>query len=104
MYCVARMNEHACRYEIADPIEKRLYDGTEHPGDKTDHECHCGHTWENFHFQDGTRPQIIHMTREGDWQFGIDLWSTLSDGPIFQLYFGKRGIHLPLRWRPWRII
>lgn len=104
MYCIARMEEHACRYEIDSPIEQRLYDGNSHPGDSTDHECHCGHTWKNVHFQDGTRPQLTHMMRGGDWELGAKIWGTLPDGPVLQIWFGKRGIHIPFRWRPWRIV
>ena len=99
MYCIARIDAHACCQTIDDPIAKRLYDTSSHPGDRSDHTCHCGFTWDNMNFADGTRPQITRMTREGDWQFGVSLWSTLSDGPVFQLFFGKRGLHLPLRRR-----
>ena len=101
MYCVARIDEHACCRQIEDPIGKSLYDGAKHPGDHSDHECHCGFAWQNTRYQDGTRPQYTHLMREGDWEFSIRLWSTLLDGAVFQLWGWKRGLHVPFRWLLW---
>lgn len=94
-YCTARCDEHACRLEW---LHARDHG---HPGDGTDHECHCGETWINDQYQDATKPQFSGLVSPG-WWFGGGIYSNLELGPVFQVWFWRRGIHFPLRWRPWR--
>lgn len=93
IYCTARSEFHACEHE---------WNYEAHPGDGTDHTCHCGETWVDHRFQRSQKPQLAHVVQSGSWSFSVGLGSCIELGPVFSLWFGHRGLHLPLRWRSWR--
>lgn len=92
VYCTARDEYHACRHP---------WDYAAHPGDGTDHDCHCDHSWIDRRYTSAHRPCIAYVVSSG-WKFSISLDSEPEVGPVFAIWFGHRGIHLPLRWRPWK--
>lgn len=91
-YCTAREGTHACLFR---------WDYDAHPGDGTDHACHCEYTWVDRRYKKSQRPCITHAIGDTVWYFGINLYRSLELGPVFSLWFGRRGFHVPLRWRPW---
>lgn len=91
VYCTAREEYHACKHP---------WDYDAHPGDGTDHECHCGKVWVDRRYTYAGRPQIAHAVSPG-WAFRIVLGSDPELGPVFSLWIWNRGLHLPLRWFLW---
>jgi hypothetical protein len=92
IYCTSRQDVHACAIP---------WDYAAHPGDGTDHECDCGFGWIDRRYQKSQKPQLAYLIGEDSWSFSISLDREREVGPVFRLWFGRRGIHLPLRWRPW---
>jgi hypothetical protein len=92
-YCTARQDVHSCHYE---------WDYGAHPGDATDHECHCEYGWVDQRYQKSQRPQLAYIVEEGAWNFSVALYNAIEIGPALNIWFGRRGIHLPFRWRPWK--
>jgi len=90
-YCTARQGVHICSHE---------WDYDAHPGDGTDHECHCERTWIDRIYKKSQRPCIASVVGETTWNFSLSLHNSLELGPVFNLWFGRRGIYIPLRWRP----